>query len=191
MKTRRPSAGSATRTKRPRSVNSLIQRNAVVAGTAAAAQAGDRDAHAFEPRRHQIEQHVPGGIGEEGAVEIMIAQPAGADQRADRRGIEIGRVGLVLPFRLDQCGGALILGEGGKRGGDAAHVLGQFVEHVLTLAADIVKARVTWGDDGGEIHAALLVAGIAGQKNVGMPGRGEKAVDERRRRGDRFGGRCR
>ena len=83
--TRRPSCGSARRMNRPLSVIVLIQRSAVVARNRRG------DAQATTPARgcwaisacEQVEQHVPGGIGEQFFVEIARAQPARADDLAD------------------------------------------------------------------------------------------------------------
>ena len=60
------------------------------------AQARDRHAAPLDPRGEQVQQHVPGGIGEQVGREILGAQPARADDRADLGGGDV-RHGLVRP----------------------------------------------------------------------------------------------
>ena len=81
--TRRPSCGSARRTNRPCWTIVLSQRSAVVAGTAAAMHRLETGTRSLRDLRlEQVEQHVPGRVGEQLLGEIAGAQPPGADDRA-------------------------------------------------------------------------------------------------------------
>src|SRR3546814_3203947 len=44
------------------------------------AQAGDRHPLVLQPRRHQVEQHVPGRIGEQFVPEELVADPARSEE---------------------------------------------------------------------------------------------------------------
>src|SRR6185295_13718910 len=84
-----------------------------------------------------------GGIGEQAAAEILVAQPPRADDRADEAGVDPG---LVLVGRLAGLDAGdrrrLLFGQRRQDRGDPADVLGQLLEDGrAVVAADVVELR--------------------------------------------------